>query len=585
MAFWETKNWTIRWKLIAMIVICLFLPIAVMGYYSYFYYTRSISNKLQDAVHSETATMTNIAVDKINTIIDLSRDVTYMGEIEGVIVGDERYDYTSNAFNEYINNSLLSKYYSRSEIMFASIITTKKPNHVYYYEPTGNKQLSIFKENVMDEALKHMSSGSVDVKFIIYEGNVYLIRNLLSIRDYKNMGCLILQVSENYIFDQFKNDIVWGENLIYSINNNEYFYGKKNNQIHDIEYVEQNMEKVSAEIFSDNNLLYVIESQKTRDFEIKCMSIVDPNKVYSSSQDVFIVTVFLIILIIPFVFMILFQVYKSISVPINKMVNAMTDVQKGNFGVTYEYNKNDEFKYLFDTFNHMTLKMDSLIQNLYKEELATKDAKIMALQSQINPHFLNNTLEMLLWKARVLGDEEIEGMIESLCVIFNASMDRSNRKFVKLSEEIEYVNAFLFISEKRFKEKLEVVQEIDDSLNDILIPRLTIQPLMENAVKHGIEPVGKGTIWISIKQHKNIVLIQIINNGKILTKENEHRINNILNGTINSNGRTSLGIRNLNERIRLLYGEEYGLTIFKDGEDRTVSKLIIPILKNEEGEI
>lgn len=574
------NSWSIRAKLITTILLCVILSIGMMGFYSYFYYTRSVSNKLQDAVHSETSSLTNIAVDKMWSVIELSRDITYAAEIEGIIIGNRRDNYGESLFNEYMNSSLLRKFYSRNEVLFAGVIVQDYPGSVFYYEPTGNNQVEIFKENVMKSATEHMKDDSREIMFLISDDNIYMIRNLFSIRDLSNLGCLIVQIREDYIFGHFDKNSVWSENLLYSINGIENSYGNLNEEVHSIEYVEQNMQLVSkgTEIFFDNNLLYVIDAQKSSDFELKCMSVVYQNKVYSSSQDIFSITVFLVVLIIPFIVIILYQVYKSISVPINKMVSAMKVVENGNFGVTYDYDKKDEFKYLFDSFNHMTKQMDSLIKNLYEEELASKDAKIMALQSQINPHFLNNTLEMLLWRARKLGDEETESMLEALCVIFNASMDRSSRRFIMLSEEIEYVAAYLYISEQRFKEKLKIIEDIDLSLSDILIPRLTIQPLMENAIKHGIEPIGSGTIWISIKREDDVAMIQIINNGKILSDDNAKRINNILNGTLKMGGRTSLGIKNLNERIKLLYGDQYGLTIYRDDQNRTVSRLIIPIL-------
>ena len=573
------KKWSIRTNLVSIILICLIMSVGIMAYYSYFYYTRSISNRLRDAVNSETTSMTAIAADKLNSIIRLSRDITYEGEFEEIVTESEREGYNKNLFKEAISTSLLKKFYSKNEVMFVGFIYANSPGDLYYYETTGNRQLYLFRENVMELALNNMKTDSPEVEFFIYDGYVYIIRNLLSIRDLSKLGCLIIQVEEDYLFGHFKNNTTWSDELVYSINGQEKTFTEKT--IYDIRYVEQSMRSVSKEVFTDENHLYVIGAQNTNDYELKCMSIVNQNKVYSSAQDIFSITVFLIVVIIPFIAILLFQVYKSISVPIDKLAGAMKSFEHGNFGIVYEYEKNDEFRYLFDSFNHMTKQIETLMENLYEEELASKDAKIMALQSQINPHFLNNTLEMLLWQARRLGDQEIEGMLEALCVIFNASMDRSSKRFVLLSEEIEYVTAYLYISEKRFKEKLTISESIDDSLGTILIPRLTIQPLMENAIKHGIEPIGSGTIWISIKENGDLATIKIINNGKVLTDEDAQRINNILSGTIKVSGTTSLGIRNLNERIKLLYGEEYGLTIYRDKYDRTVSRLIVPILRND----
>ena len=140
---------------------------------------------------------------------------------------------------------------------------------------------------------------------------------------------------------------------------------------------------------------------------------------------------------------------------------------------------------MIDTFNHMSVSLEESFNRIYAEEIALRDANIKALQSQINPHFLNNTLEIINWKARMSGNNDVSGMIESLGIMMEATMNRKNESFISIKEELKYVDAYLYIIVQRFGEKFQFAKNIDESVLELKIPRLIIQPLVENMVEHG----------------------------------------------------------------------------------------------------
>lgn len=293
--------------------------------------------------------------------------------------------------------------------------------------------------------------------------------------------------------------------------------------------------------------------------------------------------VIMLVVIPVFIYMIYF-ISHHIDKPMSRMISAAKVLEKGDFGklIEGEVMPNAEFDVLQNSFNKMSSEIKYLFDYAYQEKLARKDAKIMALQSQINPHFLNNTLEMMNWQARMAGDVTVSKMIESLGTLLNHSMDRSNKKLIPLAEELRCVDAYFYIISMRFGKRLVVESEVDEELLQLQVPQLILQPLIENAVVHGVETVKSGTIQVKIYKEEDNAILQIINSGKPMIEEDILRVEQILDGTYqrseNEKGKhESLGINNVNQRIKLIYGEEYGLTIKPVGENETASTIKIPL--------
>jgi len=186
---------------------------------------------------------------------------------------------------------------------------------------------------------------------------------------------------------------------------------------------------------------------------------------------------------------------------------------------------------------------------------------------------------MMNWQARLSGDEAVSKMIEALAVLLNQSMGRENRKLTTLAEELKGADAYIYITAMRFGDRIRFEKQIDESLQNVQLPQLILQPLLENAVVHGVYTVKGGIIRLVVYREEERVILKITNTGE-LSKAEETRIKNLLEGanTALPEGRgrhTSLGIRNVNERIQLIFGESYGLSIYSEGE-MVVSEVTIP---------
>lgn len=176
-------------------------------------------------------------------------------------------------------------------------------------------------------------------------------------------------------------------------------------------------------------------------------------------------------------------------------------------------------------------------------------------------------------------------MIESLSTVLDYRMNRANVKEIRLAEELQCTDAYFYIMSMRFGQRLSIEKEIDDDLLYIMVPPLILQPIVENAVVHGVEAVKNGAIHLKVYHDDLQVYLEVSNTGKKMTEEEKQRIRAILDGDETkipqAPGRhTSIGIRNVNQRIKLVYGEQYGLTIKQDENLVTVSMITIPFREN-----
>ena len=203
----------------------------------------------------------------------------------------------------------------------------------------------------------------------------------------------------------------------------------------------------------------------------------------------------------------------------------------------------------------------------------------MALQSQINPHFLNNTLEIINWEARLNGNYKVSGMIEALSTMLGETMNRKEEQFHSIAEEMAYADAYLYIIKQRFGTKFSCTQHIDERLMNVQVPRLIIQPIVENAVEHGMDISRQGKLEIRLYEREDGYLsIEVEDNGH-LTRADQEKIDRLLspNAELSKEKRVSLGIRNVDQRLKMIYGADCGLFITCNDKEHTVSTILLKI--------
>ncbi len=261
---------------------------------------------------------------------------------------------------------------------------------------------------------------------------------------------------------------------------------------------------------------------------------------------------------------------------------AMDQVKEGNIEVDIPIgNESDEISIISKHFNEMCKQLNDYIEISYLAELKEKRAEVnqkkaelMALQSQINPHFLYNTLESIRMKAICNGDREVGRMLYILAFLFRNQLKEND--IIPIRNEINYCQKYLEIFKFRYEEKFEFTINCPEGILDKQIIKFTLQPLIENYFVHGIKlDNNDNKLSINIKEKGNKIIIEIEDNGKGIDREKIKQLNEIL--SVRGTARKSIGITNANERIGILYGEEYGIRVVENVKVGTKIIVIIPM--------
>jgi len=243
----------------------------------------------------------------------------------------------------------------------------------------------------------------------------------------------------------------------------------------------------------------------------------------------------------------------KITKPIKKLLGAMRSVGEGDFQTQIAVRTNDEFGILLQRFNRMNEQIRYLVTENYEIKLKEQEAEIQALSMQMNPHFLYNTLNVMNWTAIENGQKELSKMLASLSNMLHYT-SRKNWGAVHLSEETEWMSNYFYIMSVRFEDRFTVNYDIDPRLYEYRVPRLLFQPFVENAILHGFDQIESGgRIAIRGWIEGGARYFEIADNGRGMSSDT---VNAIL-----YEESSSIGIKNTIARIRLMYGEDYGITI------------------------
>lgn len=275
--------------------------------------------------------------------------------------------------------------------------------------------------------------------------------------------------------------------------------------------------------------------------------------------------------------------------PLIKLEQCMKEVERGNLEVRFPTSGASEFSRIGVSFNHMLEQIQGLILQVCEEQQEKRSKELQVLQSQINPHFLYNTLDTIRWKAYEGDTASAVDMIDALSDFFRISLS-SGDEWIPLKKEVEHVSRYLFIQKIRYEEKLEYEISVEETLKEVTIIKLLIQPLVENAIYHGIKPLpgtGKVRVLISESQSDGCVKDSSIsdNNRKIMIVVEDNgigmkpvRLKEVQDYLRSRRPGAGYGLYNVNERICLTYGDDYGVTVEPGADGGTKVTALIPYI-------
>jgi len=301
------------------------------------------------------------------------------------------------------------------------------------------------------------------------------------------------------------------------------------------------------------------------------------SRILSASEGIKQITFMLCILCL--VVTSLFSVFLSTKItrPVNKLVNNIKEVQQGNLDTRVNFKSKDEFGLIGSAFDDMLKRLKQSIEDIYEAQQKKKEAEIRALMMQINPHFLYNTLTSIIWMTNNNKKNEVINMVSSLSRLFRISISKG-KEIILVSEELEHVESYLIIQKIRYKDEFIYEFEVDEKVKNLYMPKLLLQPLVENSIYHGIKGVeSNGIIKIKAFTENGRLIVEVADNGNAVRDKEAKRLNDYLTNN-RQDPSCGIGIRNVNSRIKMYFGNNYGLSYRKE-DGYLIARITIPILK------
>lgn len=332
-----------------------------------------------------------------------------------------------------------------------------------------------------------------------------------------------------------------------------------------------------SQVINNKRFKYIIKTIEATDW--KMVNIVETNKLLSVFHKISLGIMSMAIVLFILFFMFSRMFLKNIINPVANLVYGMELMEQGDLYAHVQVDGVGEIRKLVHSFNRMARQIKELILSNEQKEKEKHQEEIKALQSQINPHFLVNTLNSIRFMAIVAKFDSIKNMAEALTKIVACSFKGEN-SFYTIREEIEMLESYVYLMKIRYSDNFEVDFQVDSSCLDYKVPRLSIQPILENSIIHGFEDMDDiGQITIKVYEKHNQVIFQIEDNGQGMTQEVIEMI--LSDDKKHDPTYRGIGVSNVNRRIQLNYGEKYGITINSELGKYTHATIRIPIQREE----
>lgn len=331
---------------------------------------------------------------------------------------------------------------------------------------------------------------------------------------------------------------------------------------------------------------YTVAGQTLEDYGLNLLFLFDNQDSLEKRAEIIETILPLLLLLMIAVTGVIYWYSKDFSSRVELLVKKFRRAETGDLSVSEKISGTDEIAVLDQQFNRMLGKLDQLIKTSYVQKLENKEAQLKNLQLQINPHFLYNTLETISSIAAVKQVFVVCDICGKLGEIFRYSLGKNYGELVPLEQEMTHIKNYMFIQKIRYGDRLQVFYNIDVDAAHVHIPRFILQPIVENAISHGLSNLTSvGTLEVSAFEKKDRLYIEIEDDGEGMVREKVAEITRFINTAKPVEGKKNIGIRNVNQRIKLAYGEAYGITIRSAPYQGSRFTIQLPIMrKGEEDE-
>jgi len=542
-------------KVLFVLLLMILLPVFALSFLEFYYFNYILTNKTNDYLKN----LASVTLSKIeSTVSDIENVAFYINGNDIVQASLKREETVLSDRQEYyvlyrdIRDVLASYALFRQEINAINLRSETGKEYAYTKTRYG-KRLDIT-DYIRNE----------NQYWTIAEDHIILVKKLFAYPVRESLGYIMLDVSRDSMYNVISDIELSGDGKVFLVNEEGSILVSEPAGLTGVPLDEPYRNCFGAEeafysdIVVDQKHYSIYNSRPTEAGWHMMLAI--PRDYYAAGIGELRNMVFLITLMTAAIAALLsFMISKSITKPIRSLSQAMEAFGQGNFEINCVVEAEDEIGRLSSTFNQMVSDMNELVNNVYEQQMMKQEAQMKSLQMQINPHFLYNTLDTINWLARIRQADEIGDMAAALGNMMRYSL--SNRSFVTIREEVKNLHDYLAIQNQRYGDKMEARIEIGEELMGFYVPKLLIQPLLENAIVHGMEEkLDRGVIIITAWQEGDDLYVQVADDGVGMTEET---IAQLLNEdySVKKKGHTSIGIVNVSRRIQMIYGTGYGLQI------------------------
>ncbi|MEG0328309.1 MAG: sensor histidine kinase [Erysipelothrix sp.] len=553
------------------------LPILVLGFFSLYFInittTRSVEQRLDESLKSVDKILTESLTVQMRALDEFARseEVRYILKEDGFtethnkVLRTLMYSYMGSQ-NSYLDMYLISvngDFYGTSELP-KSYELPLYANWGIFREAQNSDQV-LFYPNNLRTANKSSNAASL-IRALYYDNELY--------------GYMIVDLSTEYlqnIIQTVKGTSFGYIQFIIASSNGEIIYNDSqfNNSVMFLENVFR-YDRFTPEFLEDNTGQIehmMMKNISNNTFELTYYGLIPDNMLVDQGRTLTWIVVFMVVFVGGIAMLMGIYISQQISRPIVELARIMETYNNDQSYEKAYIHRNDEIGEIYLQFVSLMKRVDDYHYEGIKKQELLRQSEIKALMSQINPHFLYNTLDSIKWKAKLNETEDIAVMVTELGNLLKGSMDNRNT-LVSIYDEIQFVESYIQIQKFRYGDRFEYVSSIQDNIYHYIIPKLILQPLVENALVHGIETVkGKGIIELSAWEEGSYLYFSIADNGvgtDLILEE-------ILNNTTKS-----IGLRNVDQRIKLYYGHEFGIRWESEVGRGTVVFIKIPKIVKEE---
>lgn len=559
---------------------------------SVFFYSASKKVLIKCATLSsqqQLSLITNNLGDKINHISDYAITLSINSNIANVL--KENPTVPKNELEHFLVNSELTNQTQRiiglhKNIYAWDILDTE--NHWFHSSTTETDQLdSLLDSEILDNLRTNLAFQFLGPFQISGEPTFVVLKSITNIDNTKYLGALVLLIKEANISSVFRNLPDSSSRYFYITNEKRQILSSSSSKgiyedfssyagIDPTKY--KTLAETGSQIFSINNTDFLFICKSSPALNWKVINLIPLENL--TLDHVVILHNILIISIVVFILSVVFSILctSTVTAPIQRLVDKMKSASAGKLDISVSYSSNDELAVLYNQFNLMMQKIQTLLNDIYEEQNAKQKMEVQLLQSQINPHFLYNTLNTIKSLIELDMKETAVKAVSAMSTFYRNSLSKG-QFIIPLRQELILTEQYLYIQNLRYMDFVDYEITYESSWEDhgTEIPKLTIQPVVENIFVHGLTN-QMCHIHLNVSIKNNTIYISISDNGSGIPREKLTELNRSIRDF--KTARYSFGLPSINHRISLLYGENYGLTIKSSPENGTTVTIAIPDKKS-----